>query len=120
MAALTPKVMGSRVGMSLADGDMSAATATTGDTFPAGPNSYLAVKNASGGDITVTIKAVSKAGPLQTTLADLALTPVVEATTGLRVFGPFPAYPFADASGNVTAVCSAVTTVKVAAITVAG
>jgi hypothetical protein len=120
MAALTPKVFGGRVGVSIADADLAAATVTVGDTFPAGPATYFLVQNKGASAVTVTIKGVAGGGPLGTTIADQALSPVTEITTGLRIYGPFPSYPYADSSGNVTAVCSSVTTVKVAALVMAG
>lgn len=119
MAALTPVVCGGRIGASLADADMAAAGGS-GDTFPAGPDMYLRVKNGNAAACTVTVKGVSGGGPLGTTLADLALSPAVPLTTGDRLFGPFPAYPFAGADGTVSVTYSVTATVKVQAIKIAG
>lgn len=76
---------------------------TTGDTFPPGPSNFLRVKNTSGSAITVSIMDVTTvAGPGGTFLAPLVLAPAVGITTGDRLYGPFPSYPFAaPADGQV-------------------
>jgi len=69
------------------------------DTFAPGSDVWLRVKNASGSAVTVTVmNAAANAGPGGTFLAPLALAPAVPATTGDRLYGPFPAYIFADPS----------------------
>ena len=116
MTALTP-VPVARLGGSDISSAMTAAT--NGDTMPAGPSNFLHVKNGSGSAVTVTVTPPAGSGPFGTTIAPVALTPTVAATTGDMLFGPFPAYPFGDANGNVTFTYSAVTTVTVKALTVA-
>src|SRR5258708_10159675 len=73
--------------------------ASAADTFPAGPNSFLRVKNGNAAPCVVTVTPPAAGAPLGTTVAPLAL-PSVAATTGDRIFGPFPVNPFADAHGN--------------------
>jgi len=104
MAALTPVVASRTGGGSLTTGLV--ASGGSGDTFPAGPNTYLLVQNTGGAAVTVTVTPPTGGGPLALTNAPLALSPTVEATTGLRLYGPFPLYPFGDQNGNVTATCS--------------
>jgi hypothetical protein len=116
MTALTP-VPVARLGGTDISSAMTAAA--NGDTMPAGPANFLHVKNGSGAAVTVTVTPPAGSGPLGTSLAALALTPTVAATTGDMIYGPFPAYPFADANGNVTFTYSAVTTVTVKALTMA-
>jgi hypothetical protein len=114
MAALT-QVICARSG----GGDISAAMASAGaggDTFPAGPNSYLRVKNANAAACTVTVTPPASGGKYGTTVAPLALSPVVALTTGDRIYGPFPAETFADANGNVNVTYSVTTSVTVQAL----
>lgn len=112
MTALTPVVASRGVG---ANNATALTAAANGDTFPAGPNTYLRVKNAAGSPITVTVTPQAGGGPAGTTVAPLALAPAVEATTGDRTYGPFPLNPFADQSGNVNVSYSSVTSVTVGA-----
>jgi hypothetical protein len=98
MTALTPVVASRAAGVDMT----TAGTVTTGaDTFPAGANVYLRVKNTTGSAVTVTVTPPAGGGPAGTTIAPLVLAPNVPATTGDRTYGPFPANPFADANGNV-------------------
>src|ERR1700761_2549287 len=112
MTALTPVTVSRLTGTDISTGMVAA---TNGDTIPAGPNNYLHVKNASGSAVTVTVTEPAGSGPLGTTLSNLALAPVVAATPGDMIYGPFPTYPFADANGNVNFQYSAVTSVTVKA-----
>jgi hypothetical protein len=91
MTALSPSQV-SRVGG--ADISTGMVAAANGDTIPAG--CALHVKNASGSAVTVTWVAPAGTGPSGTSIANLALTPTVGATTGDCIFGPFPATPWAD------------------------
>jgi hypothetical protein len=112
MTALSPSQV-SRVGG--ADISTGMVAAANGDTIPAG--CALHVKNGSGSPVTVTWVAPAGTGPSGTSLANLALTPVVAATTGDVIFGPFPAVPWGDPNtGLVTFNYSAVTTVTVKAL----
>ena len=115
MAALTPVVASRSAGADLTG---LVAAGAGGDTFPAGPNSFLRVKNGNAAPCTVTVTQPAGSGPLGTTIAPLALAPVVAATTGDRLYGPFPLYPFADANGNVNVSYSVTATVTVLAVTV--
>jgi len=113
MTALTPILCARSGGGNLA----GAITPTNGDTMPAGYNSFLYVKNANAAVCTVTVTPPTGGGPLGTTVAPFALSPTVALTTGDRIYGPFPATPFGDANGNVTALCSTTgATVQVAAL----
>ena len=118
MAALTPVVAARAGGGSLTTGLVASSAS---DTFPAGPNTYLLVQVTGGAAVTVTVTPPSAGGPLGLTNAPLALAPVVEATTGLRMYGPFPQYPFGDQNGNVTVTCSVTgATTKVCPVIVSG
>jgi hypothetical protein len=111
MAALTPLAPLRSAG---ADLTSLAAAGAGGDTFPAGSQMYLRVKNGNAAPCTVTVTPPASGGPAGTTVAPLALSPAVPATTGDRLFGPFPANPFADANGNVNVSYSVTATVTVA------
>lgn len=90
-----------------------AATASTGDTFTADDHTWLMVVNGSGSSINVTITIAQK-GPAATTIGPLV---VAVAATTTKHIGPFPAAFFQDpVAGNCTVVCSAVTTVTIAAV----
>jgi hypothetical protein len=118
MAALT-QVLCSRSG----GGDITsglAAAGAGGDTFPAGPNSYLRVKNGNAAACVVTVTPPASGGRYGTTAAPLALTPSVAATTGDRVYGPFPADVFADQNGNVNVSYSVTATVTVQPLLMSG
>jgi hypothetical protein len=97
------------------DNAAALTTATAADTFPAGPNTYLRVKNGNAAPVTVTVTPPAGSGPLGTTIAPYALAPAVAATTGDRTFGPFPANVFGDSSGNVNFACAPFATVTVGA-----
>lgn len=119
MAALTPVIASRLAGADMSAASMPAATSgTTGDSFPAGPNAFLRVKNGGAAACTVTVSMPVGGGPLGTTITNLALAPPVAGTTGDRLYGPFPQYPFGDQNGNVTVTYSVTTTVTVAAVTV--
>jgi len=97
MAAYTPVSVSRAAGADLTVA--GTAVSASSDTFPPGPSNYLRVKNAGGTACTVSVMAASTvAGPSGTFLAPLNLAPNVGITTGDRLFGPFPAYPFADPS----------------------
>jgi hypothetical protein len=105
MAALTPVLCARTGGGDIAAG-LASSSASPGDTFPAGPNNFLRVKNTSGGAVTATVTPPTGGGPLGTTISPFALSPAVALTTGDRIYGPFPPQPFADPAGNVTVLCS--------------
>jgi len=113
MAAIVPVVASRAAGANNATA--MAAASSGGDTFPAGSNTYLRVKNTNASTITVTVSPPTGGGPLGTTVSPYVLSPVVEATTGDRTYGPFPANPFADSNGNVNFVCSPYANVTVGA-----
>jgi hypothetical protein len=98
MTALVPVVASRLAGANTAT---AGVTTTAADTFPAGPNTYLRIRNASGTPATVTVTPVAGSGPQGTTIAPFALAPVVPITTGDVMYGPFPQNPFGDSSGNV-------------------
>ena|SRR5215467_9116614 len=113
MAALTPVVC-SRTGGGAA-ATLSAASAG-GDTMPSGTQAFLRVKNGNAAACTVTVTPIAGSGPNGTTVAPFALSPAVEATTGERIYGPFPQNPFGDANGNVNFSYSVTSTVTVQAL----
>lgn len=115
MTALTPSVVARLGGADIGTGMVAAAN---GDTIPAGPNSYLHVKNGSASPCTVSVTPPAGSGPLGTSLAALALTPAVPITTGDVIYGPFPQYPFGDANGLVSFTYSATATITVKALTI--
>jgi hypothetical protein len=87
---------------------LSAASAG-GDEIPAGNDIYLRVKNGNAAACTVTVMAANaNAGPDGTFLAQLALG-AVPATTGDRLFGPFPSGTFADPSDGLVHLSYSVT-----------
>lgn len=117
MTALVPVIVSRLAGANMA----AAMTAATGsDTFPAGPNTYLRVKSANAATVQVSVTPLAGGGPLGTTDAPFNLLPVVEVTTGDRIYGPFPQNPFGDNSGNVTVVCTPSASVTIGAFTLPG
>lgn len=70
-----------------------AAAAGGGDTFSPDKDTFLHVKNASGGALTVTI-ATPRTDAYGNAIADNAVS--IPATTGDRMIGPFPAEAYAD------------------------
>lgn len=72
-----------------------AAAAGGGDRFTPGPTTFLHVKNASGGAITVTI-VTPRTDAYGNAIADNTVS--VPLTTGDRMIGPFPA----EAYGSLT------------------
>jgi hypothetical protein len=117
LAALTPSTVARIGGADISTG-MGAASAG-GDSIPAGPGSYLHVKNANAAAAVVTVTPPAGSGPQGTTITPLALTPSVAATTGDMIYGPFPVYPWADANGNVNFSYSVTASVTVKALTIA-
>lgn len=111
MVAYVPVAVSRAAGVDLTTAGVAVSSAS--DTFPPGPNTYLRVKNAGGTVCTVSVMVASTvAGPSGTFLAPLVLAPNVAITTGDRLFGPFPAYPFADPSdGQIHPTYSFITTV---------
>jgi hypothetical protein len=100
MAALTPMVISRQGGGTVMATAPLVAADAAGDTFPAGYQTILRVRNANAAACTVTITPPPGGGPSGTTVAPLPLGPV-PATSGDRGWGPFPAQPFADSNGNV-------------------
>lgn len=98
----------------------TAATATTGDTFPEDgkQETFLEVNNGSGASIDVTITAietsvvVSKVGPVTVTDKTIAV-----GAGARKIIGPFPK-AYVNSAGLVKATCSAVTSVTVRAVRV--
>ena len=91
------------------------ASTAPGDTFPPSADNYLRVKSTNTATVTVTVMAASDNPQASNTfLAPLALAPVVGATTGDRVYGPFPAVPYASMTdGQVHVTYSSTTGVQV-------
>ena len=94
-----------------------AACAGGGDKFTPGANTFLQVKNASGGALTVTV-AVAKVPLPDATSAVAAVS--IPATTGDKMFGPFPAEFFAAAADGLAAITySGVTSLTIAVLRLA-
>jgi len=108
MAALTP------IPLSRAGADIStlATAGAGGDTFPAGSATYLRIKNGNAAVCTPTFTPPAGGGKYGTTVAPW-IPASVAATTGDKVFGPFPAETWADANGNVNVTYSVTATVSV-------
>jgi hypothetical protein len=83
------------------------ACATAGDTFAAGDEVYLEVKNGSGSSVTCTVVTPGNVDGIA--LADYTFT--VAATTGVTEVGPFPSDLFGETA---TITYSAVTTLTIA------
>lgn len=92
-----------------------AAAALTGDSFSAGPSTYLHVKNGSGSSVTVTVLTPG-------TFNGLTVGPFTIAVpaTSEKLFGPFPPGIFTADGSTAEVTYSAVTTVTVAALQFAG
>ena len=109
MATLTVQ----QIALSGLEATFSSATASTGDKFLPGDTTFIEVVNGGGSDITATIttQTTSIGGAA---VADIAVT----VTAGeRRHIGPFPKEYFAASSdGLAVVVCSAVTSVTIAAI----
>lgn len=89
----------------------TAATATTGDTFPNDGNTILEINNGGGASINVTIT------PTATVDGSAAASKVIAVAAAARVLiGPFDPRFYNDTNGLVTFVCSAVTSVTAKAL----
>lgn len=91
----------------------SSATATEGDDFTNDGYTFLHVKNGGASPITVTITTPAKVHGV-----DVADITVSVPASGERMIGPFPPILFNDSAGRVHTVCSATTSVTLAAIRV--
>jgi hypothetical protein len=79
---------------------MTLATAATGDTFPADNEMWLRCTNTGATPVNIVVTFPAGSGPRGSSLASQTFGPV-PITTGDRVFGPFPPFPYADGNGNV-------------------
>lgn len=109
------------VGVTRAGVDMVGSLVSVGglatDTFPPSNDNYLRVKNGNAGACSVAVvNTASIAGPSGTFLAPLVLGISVPATTGDRMFGPFPASAFADGTDGQVHVTYGVSTTVQAAV----
>mgnify|MGYP001562877003 CR=1 FL=1 len=90
-----------------------AACTGGGDKFLPSANTYIELKNTSGGALTVTV-APAKVPIPDTTITFAAVS--IPATTGDKIIGPFPADVFAAAADGLAAVTySGVTSLTIAA-----
>jgi len=105
MTAYTAQNVGGRVAVTPA---AITPSGTTGDTFPAGRNTYLRLIT-GGTVVTVTVTPPAGGGPGGTTIAPVVLTGGALPATGVREVGPFPPEIFGDASGNVAISYSVIT-----------
>jgi hypothetical protein len=81
--------------------DLSAALNSglaTGDTFPAGGDIYLRLKTSGTAFTVAVMNASANAGIVGTFLAPYTLQGGALAATQDKLYGPFPANPFADPS----------------------
>jgi hypothetical protein len=113
MTALVPTMCSRLSGTDISAGMVPA---TNGDTFPAGPNNWLHVKNAGASAVTVTVTPTAGSGPLGSTIAPVALAPQVASGSGDMIYGPFPQNPFGDQNGLVNLTYSATASVTVKAL----
>ncbi len=94
-----------------------AAAAGGGDTFAPDADTFLHVKNASGGALTVTI-ATPRTDTWGNPIADNAIS--VPATTGDRMIGPFPAEAYGDPTTGLASITySGVTSLTIGVFKVA-
>jgi hypothetical protein len=89
--------------------------AAAGDSFDNNGETLLIVKNTSGSPVTVTIDDPNTQGPTSAQQFNPDVQFSVPATTGERVAGPFPAWRFNNASGQVALAFSATASVTWAA-----
>lgn len=90
-----------------------AAATGGGDTFTPDGDTFLQVKNASGGAITVTI-VTPRNDAWGNAIADNTVS--VPATTGDRMIGPFPADSYADPTTGLASITySGVTSLTIGA-----
>jgi hypothetical protein len=106
MAAITTVFPNRGAGVDWSTSSSIWTTATNGgsDSFAPSPDTWLFIRCTNPGTITVNVTpaAAGGTGPSGTTISPLALAPVVGASNGSRVYGPFPSVPFADpADGQV-------------------
>ncbi len=110
MAVLAPQSI-TRAGV----GPTYAAAAGGGDSFLPDADTFLHVKNGSGGALTVTI-VTQNTDSLSNPVADNAVS---VPAAGERMIGPFPAQVYANPStGNADVTYSGVTTLTVAVLKV--
>ncbi len=96
-----------------------AACTAGGDTFTPDAQTFLHVKNASGGALTVTVAIGSGAAAPIPNVAIGNVAVSVPATTGDRMIGPFPATYFADPTTGLAAITySGVTSLTIAVVKV--
>lgn len=89
-----------------------AACASGGDEFVNDGQTFIQVKNASGGELTVTVN--SRTNCNQGSDHDVAVA--IPLTTGDKMIGPFPPSRFNNGDGKVTITYSGVTSLTIAAI----
>lgn len=95
-------------------GPTYAAAAGGGDAFTPNKDTFLHVKNTSGGAITVTI-VTPRNDQYGNPVADNAIS--VPLTTGDRMIGPFPADAYADPTTGLASITySGVTNLTIAAV----
>lgn len=91
-----------------------AACTSGGDAFAPSSETWLHVKNTSGGALTVTV-AAAKVPLTDTTITVAAVS--IPATTGDKIIGPFPYDFFAAASDGLAAITySGVTNLTIAVL----
>ena len=91
-----------------------AACTSGGDKFTPSSETFLHVKNTSGGALTVTVTGQKVPLP-NTTLTVAAVS--IDATTGDTMMGPYPAAEFAAAADGLAAITySGVTNLVIAAV----
>lgn len=93
-----------------------AACAGGGDKVAPGDTTFIEVKNASAGALTVTIDDPNSASPSGAQAFNPDLSVSVPATTGDRMIGPLPAARFANSADGLVAITySGVTSLTIGA-----
>lgn len=108
MTALSPSVPSRDAGLDLQASACTAASAE--DTFSPGGDTFLFVRSTNTGAITVTVNMAAGDGPSGTTISNYDLAPTVDATTGERLYGPFPSGAFAQTADGLVHVTYSSTT----------
>jgi hypothetical protein len=83
--------------------------ALTGDTFPAGDQTFLRIISAGTG-ATITVTPAAGSGPRGSTVAPYTFT---QPATGVREIGPFPQNPYGNSSGLCAVSYSSITALTV-------
>src|SRR5260370_35632813 len=101
MAALVQTVCNRPTGADISASSPGLVAASAADTFPAGPNSFLRVKNGNPAPCVVTVTPPAAGAPLGPTGAPLP-PPSAAPPPAAPILGPRPVTPFAAANADAT------------------